>query len=298
MSWSPEIVDVLISGAVALVMYGLGLSLSRQDYLSLVAKPKPVLVGLFGQMLALPLMMIGLMLLLPISPEYKIGFVILAACPGGSTSGLITFLLGGEVAMSLSLTVANSLLALATIPFLVNLAFLVFGHQEVYIEMPLARSMAHIFLVTIVPVFLGGVTRKLIKQGREKLQRPLKIAMIIILSVVFTIKFFAGEHSGGAGILKDELLLLLPLSFGVNTLAFLIGLAVARLGNLNRKRSMTAAIEIAVQNSSLAMLITGTLLQNQEMLKPSLVYAIISFWTTFILAFLYKSRSASGFDLR
>ncbi|MDO4790473.1 MAG: hypothetical protein Q3998_05860, partial [Porphyromonas sp.] len=74
------------------------------------------------------------------------------------------------------------------------------------------------------------------------------------------------------------------------------GLLVAHLGRLNKKRSMTAAIEIAVQNSSLAMLITGTLLQNQEMLKPALVYAIISFWTTFIFAFVYKRRTASSFE--
>ncbi|MDO4790737.1 MAG: bile acid:sodium symporter, partial [Porphyromonas sp.] len=212
MSLSPEIVDILISFAVALVMYGLGLSLSRQDYLSLIAKPKPILVGLFGQMLVLPSMMMVLMSLLPISPEYKIGFVILAACPGGSTSGLITFLLGGEVAMSLSLTVANSLLALVTIPFLVNLAFLIFGHEIVDITMPFAQTMAHIFLVTVVPVFLGGLSRKLLKENRDRIHRPLKIAMILILSVVFTIKFFAAEHKGGAGIGREELSLLLPLT--------------------------------------------------------------------------------------
>lgn len=285
-----NLIDVLLAGAVGLVMFVLGLSLTRQDYLDLVLHPKPILVGLFGQIILLPVVALGLVALFPIPSAFKVGFIILSVCPGGTTSGVITYLLRGNVAMSLSLTVLNSLISLLTIPLIISVALRIFHLPEVTVVMPMGEMMSHIFLVTILPVLLGMAVRRGWSDLSMKLQLPLKGVMLVILAFVFGIKFFASGNQGGAELEDSEMFLLFPMAVLFNVVGFVAAVFWSSVTRLSSELRLTAAIEIAVQNSSLAMLIAGTLLKSQDMLKPSLVYAMTSFWVTLLLGYLYKRR--------
>lgn len=283
-----DLIDVLLTGAVGLVMFVLGLSLTRQDYLDLVLHPKPILVGLLGQIVLLPIVALGLVFLFPIPSAFKVGFVILSVCPGGTTSGVITYLLRGNVAMSLSLTVLNSLISFFTIPAIISLALKLFHLPEVTVVMPMGQMMSHIFLVTILPVLLGMAVRRGWSDLSLKLQLPLKGVMLLVLAFVFGVKFFASGNQGGAELEHSEMLLLFPMAILFNIVGFVAAVLWSSVTRLSKEMRLTAAIEIAVQNSSLAMLIAGTLLKSQAMLKPSLVYAMTSFWVTLLLGYLYK----------
>lgn len=285
-----DLIDVLLAGAVGLVMFVLGLSLTRQDYLNLALHPKPILVGLLGQLVMLPMIAMGLVFTFPISSAFKVGFIILSVCPGGTTSGVITYLLRGNVAMSLSLTVLNSLISLFTIPLVIALALRIFHLPEVALVMPMGEMMSHIFLVTILPVILGMFVRRMWAAFSMKIRLPLKRLMLVMLAFVFVVKFFAPDTRGGADLENSELLLLFPLAVLFNAVGFGAALLWAKVTRLSKDMCLTAAIEIAVQNSSLAMLIAGTLLQSQSMLKPSLVYAMTSFWVTLLLGYFYKRK--------
>lgn len=283
------VVDVLLSIVVALVMLVLGLSLRYKDYVVLVRHPWPVVIGLAGQMLILPLVAIGFVTLLPISPAFKVGFVILSVCPGGTTSGMITYLLRGSVALSLSLTVLNSVIALATIPLAVSTCLRVYDLPDVEIVMPVSDMVCRLIVLTILPVVVGMLLGTLWSEACQRIQVPLKRLMLVLLASVFALKFFAAEGQGGAGLEVTEGIGLLPLALGFNVLSFLVAIVWTRTLRLSRVFSLTAAIEMAVQNSSLALLITGTLLKNSDMSKPALVYAMTSFGVTLLLGYLYKS---------
>ncbi|MDO4695456.1 bile acid:sodium symporter family protein [Porphyromonas sp.] len=283
-----NLIDLLLSGVVGLVMFVLGLSLTRQDYLDLVFHPKPILVGLLGQIVMLPLVVFLFVTFLPISSAFKVGFILLSACPGGTTSGIITYLLRGNVAMSLSLTVLNSIISLFTIPAVISLALHFFHMPDMEVVMPMGEMMSHIFLLTIVPVVLGMIVRKMRSQLSLRLQVPLKLVVLLLLAFVFGVKFFAGESHGGAALERSEMVILFPLAVLFNMVGFVAAVLLSSITRLGKDLRLTAAIEIAVQNSSLAMLISGTLLQSQAMLRPSLVYAMTSFWITLLFGFLYK----------
>jgi bile acid:Na+ symporter, BASS family len=112
--------EILLPVALAVIMLGMGLSLVTGDFKRILVHPKAILIGLFNQLILLPLLGFGLMYLFPIKPEYAVGIILLAACPGGPTSNLIAYLGRGDGALSISLTAFSSLVTIITIPFIVN----------------------------------------------------------------------------------------------------------------------------------------------------------------------------------
>ena len=114
------------------------------------------------------------------------------------------------------------------------------------------------------------------------------------MAVVFVIKFFAGEEHGGAGVTFEEVLTILPYALLLNALSMLWGYRFGKANNLGARNSYTIGIEAAVQNTTLAFLVAGTLLQNQDMVKPSLIYALFSFWTAILYTFIIKGGKIKG----
>jgi BASS family bile acid:Na+ symporter len=137
-------INWLLNGVLALIMFGLGLSLKRADFQALFDQPKSLALGLFAQMVLLPFLAALLIYSAPLSPEWKVGIMILSVCPGGITSNLVSYFVKGNVALAVSLTVTNALLSLLSIPLMVNLFLTHFmndGSQSV--SLPFWNTLFH-----------------------------------------------------------------------------------------------------------------------------------------------------------
>lgn len=281
-----QLVDLAVSTVLALVMFGVGLSLTMRDFTRVVRYPKALVTALSAQMLGLPLIAFIISLLSPLPAELKVGLIILAASPGGATSGFLTYLWRGNVALSLSLTSINSLLTLFSIPIVVNLGLRVFLGKSTELHLPFLDTVFHIFFITIIPAFLGVWVRKRFPYTADIISKPAKYIMLVLLAVVFCIKLFAGENQGGSGITVEDFIRITPIALFQNASCLFFGYFFMKWMGMEHPSRITAAMESGVQNTTLAFLIASSMLGNQEMVKPALVYSLFSFWTACIFAYI------------
>ncbi len=277
-----EFTDILITIVLAFIMFGVGLSITIRDMHNLFMSPRSLFGGLVAQMIILPLIAFFIAWISPLPPMLKVGFVILASCPGGTTSGFVTYIFKGNVALSVSLTSVNSLITIFTIPLFVNLALAFFLGVTSDIRLPVAESMADIFLVTIIPATLGILFRYRFPGTAERIRKPIKLSMIVLFGLVFLIYFIADEKQGGSGITYEEAIMITPYALLINLTAFIAGMVTGFAVGKSTATSFTLGIEVALQNTTLAFLVAGTLLNNHDFTKPALIYALFSFWTALI----------------
>lgn len=281
-------IDVLVSGILALIMFGIGLSLQAAHFLRLRSAPGVLFLGLFLQLVFLPALAFGVSHLLRLPTNFAAGVVILAACPGGLTSNFISYLLRANSALAVSLTICNTFLSLLTIPFYTNLALGYFGSADGLATLPFWPTAGQIFLVVLVPVAAGFFFRARAQVRAKVLQQKLRWVSVVLLALLFTIKLFAPPEAGGSNITLDEILIILPASLLINVTALLSGRLAGLLFRLRRDDQLTLGVEVGIQNTSLAFLVTLTLLGNEQMVKPALVYAMFTFFTAFGYGLLLK----------
>ncbi|NRB65503.1 MAG: bile acid:sodium symporter, partial [Saprospiraceae bacterium] len=156
-----------------------------------------------------------------------------------------------------------------------------------------ADTAKDVFLVIILPAIAGLAFNHRYASFSATLQTPLKYINITLLALVFGIKFFADEQSGGSGLTTDEILLIFPYALGIHMLALVFSYFIARRFTLSIPQAITIGIEVGLQNTTLALLVTGSMIGNNDMTKPVLVYAMFSFFTTALFAFSvrYMNRS-------
>jgi len=256
--------------------------------MAVAKRPKAVALGLALQMLFLPLMTFSLVNLFPLAVEFKIGLMIVSFCPGGTTANLVNYLLDTDVPLSIYLTSINSFLILATVPFFTYLAIYHFTGSSDHIHLPVGATIVKVVLVILAPVMLGMWIRRIWPKLVIILQRPLKYSSIILLAAIFIIKFLAPSAQGGSGIVMAEIFEILPMALTMHFTAMVLSYYLAKGVLSNHKSCVTIAVEVGLQNTTLALLITSTLIGNEEMAKPALVYALFSFFTTFAYGFLTK----------
>ncbi len=281
-------VNYLIDIVLALIMFSIGTSLELKDYNYLILHPKTVAIGLFFQMLFLPLLALIIIIFSDLSPILKVGLFIVSLCPGGTTSGFISYLTKADVPLSIALTGINSFLILLTIPIFTNLAVEGFLGQASDIHLPAFKTALDIVLVILIPVVLGSVFNHFYPVIAGKLQKWLKFINIGLLAIMFSIKFFAPVHEGGSGISMTDIKLIFPYAFGIHIIAMLSAYYLSRFFIKKHESCITIGIEVGLQNTTLALMITSVIIQNNEMSKPALVYAFFSFFTTLIFAFLAR----------
>lgn len=286
-------IDFLVSAVLATIMFGVGLSINFNDLRQIYRSPKALILGLVSQMLLLPLIAFLAVAFTDLPATVKVGFIILAACPGGTTSGFVTVLFRGNVALSVSLIAVNSLLTLATIPLLVNLALTIFTGRHSEFELPLAASFLQIFFITLLPAITGVLLRYFKGSLADKIQKPVRTIMMILFAGVYIIIAFAKESSGGSGITGEEFWSILPYAVLINLVGFAAGFAMGLSGKTGLRTSWTIGVEVALQNTTLALLVAGTLIQSNEMVKPALVYALFSFWTALLYGIVVKKYNGA-----
>jgi BASS family bile acid:Na+ symporter len=288
---SYTLIDLLLSLTLAFIMLGVGLSLTTDSFKNLYLFPRPLLIGLTSQIIVLPIIAFLISYFSNMSLPYKVGLIILASCPGGTTSGLLTYYFKGNVALSITFTSINSIITLFTIPFIVNLSLLHFYGKATLIHLSYLETIIQIFAITIIPASIGVLIRTFRPKFAIKAQRPVKVLLTIALAVVFIILFFAGNAKGGTGITLDEALNILPYALLLNALCMAWGFLLGLLTKLGISNAYTIGIEASVHNTTLAFLVAGTLLHNPEMEKPALIYAMFSFWTAVIYSGIIKKMN-------
>ena len=278
------ITEIFLPVALAVIMLGMGLSLTTQDFKRVTVFPRAVLVGLMAQIVFLPALAFGLMSVWEIKPEFAVGIVLLAAIPGGPTSNLLAYLGKCDAALSITLTAISSLITIITIPLLVNLALETFMGEGQYVQLPVLRTMLQILVITIIPVSLGMFLKKRFPNTAERFQKPVKIA-----SVVFIVLIILGA------VLKDrENLIPYMLQTGapalvLNVLTMLMGFGVGKIAGLNFKQASTLSMEAGIQNGTLAIAIatSATLLNNPTIAVVPALYSLIMFVTGGLAAYLF-----------
>ena len=277
-------INILLNVVLGMIMFGLGLSLTKEDFKHLFDQPRALSIGLASQMLLLPFFAWLIAKQSGLSAEIQVGIMILSVCPGGITSNLVSYYVKGNVALAISLTVCNALLSLFTIPFLVNLFLQYFMQSGRLIELPFWKTMFDIFVVTVMPALLGMLARHQYGNRALKAEKNLNIILPILLLIVFAFKFVAGNDKGGTAMRTSDLQDLSIWMIALNIGSMLTGYIAGMLGKLSFKNRITIAVEVGLHNTALALLIAGDKLEIPAMEKPALVYALYSFVITFIVA--------------
>lgn len=274
--------DIFIISMLIFIMMSVGMSLTIKDFRQVLSTPRVFLLGLILQMIVVPAISFGVAEISGLPDEWKVGFIILAVCPGGPSASFINYLFRANIALSITLTSINSFLTLLTIPLLTNFALNVFLHSSTHIQLPFWETVSEIFLITLIPAGVGVMIRYFFSHFAEKVQTPLKYLSMILLGVVFYIKIFANKASGGSGLSVENIISLLPVTLILNALGLFLGYFVTKWSRYSKEDGLTIGVEMAIHNTSLAFLIANTLLHNDEMMKPALVYAMFSFWTALL----------------
>jgi len=154
------------------------------DFKRILLYPKAILVGLTNQLIILPLIGFSIALIFPLKPEIAIGIMILAACPGGPTSNLITHLAKGDLALSVSLTALSSFVTILTIPFIVNFALIQFLDEGQMVRLDIVETIIQIFAIIVIPVSIGMLIRKYKEGFALKMAKPVRKASGIVMALV------------------------------------------------------------------------------------------------------------------
>ncbi len=221
-----------------------------------------------------------------LDPILKVGLMVIAACPGGATSNLVTYILKGNVALSISMTAINSLITLITIPLIVSLSIDAFLHQDTSIQMNVWNTIVKVFLITILPAFTGTRIRKWRPRFARSLEQPLRIILPILLLFIYAGVIFIDEGSGRASF--SDFYRLFPPTVLLNLLAMGMGFLIARTFRLMVKNQYTISIEVGLQNSALAIFVAANLLQSPDMALVPVVYGSFTFFTTLLFGWFVK----------
>jgi BASS family bile acid:Na+ symporter len=272
--------------ALGIIMLGLGLGLTLDDFRRVVKYPKAALVALVSQIVLLPAAAFGLALAFNLSPELAVGLMLLAASPGGTTANLYSHLFGGHVALNVTLTAINSVLAVITLPIVVNLSADYFLGSGASIGLQFDKVL-QVFAIVLVPVAIGMAVRAKWPRVAERLGKPVKIVSVIVLVAVIAGAVLAEREN-----IADYFVAVGLAVLAFNLLSLLVGYGLPRLAGVDHKAAVAAGFEIGIHNSTLAITIalSPVLLNNTAMAIPAAVYGIVMFFTAALFGFLVTRR--------
>lgn len=280
---------VVLPTSLAIIMLGMGLSLVPEDFQRVKKYPKVVSIGLFCQLVFLPIIGFIIAKVVPMQPEIAMGLMIIALCPGGISSNIITFLAKGDVALSVTLTACSSVMTVFTIPLLGNLAYQHFIGQSASIALPIGATILQIFLMTLFPIGLGMGLRRMFPKfalSLEKVTNRLAGAFLAIIILLLIVREW-----------KRLPEFILQVGLGVillNAISMLAGFSISKLLKLNLPQQICITIEVGLQNGTLAIAITAGLLNNPDMAVPAAIYSLFMYMTGFLAIGYGRKLTASS----
>ena len=266
------VTSVLLPAILAFIMFSLGLGLTPADFRRIIAQPRALLVGIGCHFVLLPLVCYLMVMAFGITGAFAVGFMILASCPTGATSNMLTYIARGDVALAVSFTAVASVLTMFTLPFIVAWALGHFMGEQQTVEVPVRLMMGQVFMLLALPVGVGMLVRHLWPDAtirREPVATRIATVLFVIILLLSIVKSWA--------LLSDNFTTLAPFALGLNLTMLAIGFFIAWLARLSRRQSVTLGIETATQNAALALVIASTVLKQDAMAVPGVLYGVLMY---------------------
>ena len=279
-----SVTGIILAISLMIIMAGMGLSLAIADFKRIVEYPKAAFIGLFSQIILLPLIGFSIAYLLDLPAVIAVGLMLLAACPGGATSNMITFLAKGDLALSISLTAMASLLSFISIPLIMNLTFDFFLDQQESVTLDFMHMLKQLLVIIIIPVVIGMIINRKFPAFALSVQKPVKIAsavifILVMIGITYTNRNEFIEYFDQAG---------LP-SILLNICTMGAGFLLALLFKLPKFQAITISIESGIQNGTLAITIATLILNTPAYTIVPLTYGFLMFFTASLII-IFRSR--------
>jgi len=268
--------------ALGIIMFGLGLSLTPGDFARVAKQPKAVIIALVCQLLILPAVCLGLVVLFQLPSVLAVGMMLLAASPGGTTANLYSHLFRGDVALNVSLTAVNSVIAVFTLPLITNLSIALFLPDQEELGVQFAKAV-EVFAIVLLPVIAGMLVRWWKPNFAIRMDKPVRIASMIILAVVIV-----GAIVSNWALLVENFGRLAIITVVFCLLSLAIGFLVPRLFRVEPRQAVASSFEIGIHNATLAIVIAQTVIGSIEMSLPGAVYGVLMFFVALGWGFLIR----------
>jgi BASS family bile acid:Na+ symporter len=267
-------------------MVTLGMTLTVADFRRVATQPKPVFIGLFCQMVLLPLLGFAVAGIFGLTAVYAISLILLAVSPDGATSNLIIHAGDGDRALGITLTAITNMLAWLTIPFGLSIAYSMYGTGALDIEFPVADTMIQVAVITVLPTLIGmgiRVWKPEFAENSKRWSKTFATAFLFLVILALVIQNWDVIVRDGPRFA--------PAFIVLNITSLIVGYYVPKFLGIDFVQSMTIAIETGLQNSTVSITVALTLLNNNEMAIIPGLYAIWMYVTGFALAFWMARRS-------
>lgn len=279
--------NILLPVALGVLMLGMGLGLILADFQRITRYPKAALIGLVNQIIILPIIGFIIVSLLPLRPEIAVGLMIVAICPSGPSSNVLTYLAKGDVALSVTLTAFSSIITIFTIPFLASFTLQHFMSESAAISLPIGPTMAQIFLIIVLPLVMGMTIRHYFPLLAKSLEPITNRFAVIFLAVIILLLILREWQRLPLFIAQTGLAVII-----LNTIASLIGFFSGLLFQLTIPQRICIAIEVGIQSGTLAIAITAGLLKNPDLAIPAMVYSLWMYVSAFIAVYYGRKKAA------
>lgn len=281
---STLLTTLLLPLALGVIMLGLGLGLTVEDFRRVARYPRAVLTGLSLQILLLPWVAFGLALLFKLPPELAVGLMLLAASPGGATANIYSHLARGDVALNITLTAINSVLCLLTLPLILNLALEYFLGAGQYVPPPV-RKIVEVAVIIVFPVLIGMLIRARAPGFAMRTEKPLRLLAVLVLVALVAIAFIQSWDNLMAWFVAVGLACLL-----FNLVSMGVGYAAPLALKMPKRQAIAISMEIGIHNGTLAIYIALNVLGNPAMSVPAAIYSLLMFLTAAVFAFWLNRR--------
>lgn len=279
---------VILPVALGIMMLGMGLSLVPEDFQRVRKYPKAIAIGLISQLILLPVIGFAIAKVVPMQPAIAMGLMIVALCPGGPSSNIITFLAKGDVALSVTLTAFSSVITVFTIPVFANLAYQHFLGQTAEIVLPIGSTIGQIFVITILPIAIGMGLRQMFPELARRLEKATNRLAVALLATIILLLIIREWNRIPGFIVQVGVGVVL-----LNVISMLAGFYLSKLAKLNSAQQICITIEVGIQNGTLAIAIAAGLLNNPDMAIPAAIYSLFMNITGFI-AISYGRKLAAN----
>ncbi|WP_299595146.1 bile acid:sodium symporter family protein [uncultured Microbulbifer sp.] len=276
---SSPLISIGLPLSLFIIMVGIGMTLTARDFHQVTVKPAGLILGTIAQILVMPLLAFALAWVLQLPPAMAVGLVIIAACPGGTTSNLFTLLAKGNVALSIVLTVSASLITIMSIPLFANFALKLYFGTAQEISLPLGKTVLMLSAIVLLPVAIGMGVKALRPALAARAESVVSIFGGVVLAALI-----AGIVYGMRDRVVDLLIQAGPAAIALNILGIAVGLLCTRMAGLGSRERLAVATELGIKNGTLGLMVTLTLLQSSDMSVPSAIYGVIMFPIGFLLA--------------
>lgn len=287
-----ELIDtIFLPGSLWFIMFSIGLSLTVGDFKRVFTDRRALYVGVPSMLIVPPIIGLVMAYLFAPSPELAVGFILLATCPGGMLSNLMTDFVKGDLALSLSLTIVISMVYILVIPFYAHFAVLHFLGMETSIDVPLLGFVWKVFSITLIPATLGLLVRTYKEPIALRLKGPMKLIATGVLVIAFG--FILADQ---IAVLKAHLGDLVLITLGMNLIALFVAFMLTRKFGLTMAQTKAICIEHMIRQEGTAIYIAVTIIGSREMSLPMIMNTPIALMLCilFVLAFRGKDSEGTG----